>query len=561
MNVYQWLRIFLPLQNPMGFGMSDFVLLGAAASMAAMILARRWISRVLHAVAVRPAWAMALLFTLPIVLRLVLLPQHPVPVPQTSDDFSYLLLGDTLTHFRLANPMHPMRRFFETVFVEQEPSYSSIYPLGQGIVLAFGELFFREPWVGVLLSIGLLSALCFWMLHAWVEPVWALTGGLLAVMMYGPLNQWTNNYWGGAISAIAGCLVFGALARLWIRPCARDAGLLGLGCGLEILTRPFESALLALAIAVPVAMLLRRLPRRLPAVGLLALAPALLLTLLQNKAVTESFSTLPYMLSRYQYGIPAAFTFQPNPQPHRPLNREQQLDYQAQTDVHGSSPETPARYLVRLADRVRFFRFFFLPPLYVALMFFMPDLRQRRYLWAAGTVAVFCLGANFYPYYYPHYIAAVTCLLLLFAIVGLRRLSRMRGGDAMRILLMLCAAHFVFWYGLHLAGNQDLFIATGNYESWDFINFGDSEGRIAINRRLAKSPGQQLVLVRLGPTHLLREWIHNDADVDNSRVVWALDLGPEEDARLLAYYPHRTPWIVEPDAKPPRLSRLSDPAQ
>ena len=29
-----------------------------------------------------------------------------------------------------------MHRFFETNFVLQEPSYSSIYPLGQGIVLA-----------------------------------------------------------------------------------------------------------------------------------------------------------------------------------------------------------------------------------------------------------------------------------------------------------------------------------------------------------------------------------------------------------------------------------------
>jgi hypothetical protein len=61
------------------------------------------------------------------------------------------------------------------------------------------------------------------------------------------------------------------------------------------------------------------------------------------------------------------------------------------------------------------------------------------------------------------------------------------------------------------------------------------------------------VIVRLGPTHLLREWIHNEADIDRSRVVWALDLGPEEDAKLIAYYRGRTVWLAEPDAKPPRL--------
>ena len=90
------------------------------------------------------------------------------------------------------------------------------------------------------------------------------------------------------------------------------------------------------------------------------------------------------------------------------------------------------------------------------------------------------------------------------------------------------------------------------------MNFGDSEGRIRINQALAEAPGKQLVFVRFGPRHLLREWIHNDADIDRSRVVWALDLGPEEDAQLINYYPDRAVWVVEPDAVPPRLERYGE---
>ena len=33
-----------------------------------------------------------------------------------------------------------MRRFFESVFTLQEPTYSSIYPIGQGLALARTEL-------------------------------------------------------------------------------------------------------------------------------------------------------------------------------------------------------------------------------------------------------------------------------------------------------------------------------------------------------------------------------------------------------------------------------------
>jgi len=556
MNVYRLLQYFLPLQNPVGFGLADFLEFGFTVLAVVFLAGRRKFEPILRWVAGRPTLAMAVLFLLPAVLRLALIPNHPVPLPAVADDFSYLLLGDTLAHFRLSNPPHAMSRFFETVFVLQNPSYSSIYPLGQGFALALGQLLFRLPWAGVVLSVSALSSFCYWMLRGWVRPVWALAGGLLCVMEFGPLNQWMNNYWGGAVSAIAGCLVFGAIPRLWKCPRRRDAALLGLGIGLELLTRPWEFVLLSVCL-IPV---IWRIPVRFVVFAGLAFLPAVGLTLAQNKAVTGSFNTLPYMLSRAQYGIPTTFTFQKVPRPSRPLNQEQAMDYRAQSEVHGNQPETVSSFCIRFAERIRFYRFYFYAPLFLALLFFLPALRRVRFVWAAGCVLLFALGSNLYPYYYPHYIAVLTCVFVLFSVAGLERLSRING-DAARYLALLCIAQFTFWYGLHLFGNDDIFIATGQYESWDYINYGDREGRAGVDKQLAASPGQQLVFVRFSPRHLLREWVHNEADIDRSRVVWALDLGPEEDAKLIRYYPNRTAWLIEPDSRPPRLNPYPSPTQ
>ncbi len=488
---------------------------------------------------------MIVLAVLPIVLRLALLPHSPAPVPSGSDDFSYLLLADTLRHARLANPPHALAQFFQQIFVLQSPTYSSIYPLGQGLALAFGWIVFGHPWAGVLLSEGALCALCYWMLRGWTTPGWALAGGLLAVIEFGPLNYWMNCYWGGAVSAAAGCLVFGALPRLARENRTLDAACLGLGFALQLLTRPFECLLLALSVA------LFFLPWRALAIAALAVLAAAALMLVQNRSVTGSWTTLPYMLYRYQFGVPASFTFQPNPVPHDELNREQKLDYLAQSAIHGEGTDTIGSYLERLVYRARFYRFFLLAPLYLAFAAFLITIRAYRYLWVLLTFLLFALGTNFYPYFYPHYIAALASLFLLASIVGLERMDRFRLRPGP--VLLICAAQFVFWYGVHAWSNNKLLSVAAPFETWDFINWGDPQGRIFIQNELAQVPGKQLVFVHYGPQHGFHEWVHNAADIDRSRIVWAHDLGEAEDEKLLEYYPDRKPWLLEPDEWPPRL--------
>ena len=563
MYLFHLLRSLLPSLNPIGFGAADFIeLILALVLVMLALLSRRWLEPYGRRLAENTGWCMLLLAVLPIGLRLVLLPQYPIPSPLVSDDFSYLLSADTLRHFRLANPPHSLHQFFETFFVLQQPTYSSIFPLGQGLVLALGWSIFGHPWAGVALSGGGLCALCFWMLRGWTTPGWALVGGLLSVIEFGPLNQWMNSYWGGAVSACAGCLVFGALPRLRAEGRTRDAAWLGLGLALQLLTRPFELIFLVFSVILFFVPVLRKLAR--PAmVAVVVIIPAAVLMVCQNRQVTGSWTTLPYALSRYQYGVPATFTFEANPAPHQVLTREQQLDYAVQSEVHGSGVDTWTSYWQRWASRVRFYRFFFLAPLYLAVPAFLFALREFRFAWVAVTLLAFSLGTNFYPYFYSHYVAALTCLFMLVCVVGLERLSRWNirgqpaGQQSARILLFLCAAHFVFWYSLHSSRDEELYLAMTPYETWDVVSHGDPEGRIAIRRQLGQAPGKQLVFVRYWPQHQFQEWVHNTADIDQSLIVWARDLGSQENQKLLRYYPDRTAWLLEPDARPPRLQRYT----
>ncbi len=543
-------RSFQPLRNPIGFGASDYIEFTIAALLVAFILARPHAEPVFRRLAERPVWCVLLLASLPVALRLALLPSHPVPVPELYDEFAHLLAGDTLRHFRLANQVHPMHAFFETFFVLQEPSYSSIYPIGQGLVLALGRMVFTHPWAGVVLTVSLFCSLSYWMLRGWTTPSWALAGGVLAVCEFGPLSQWMNSYWGGGVAAIAGCLVFGSLPRIRDYGRSRDAALLGAGIGLHVLARPFESMFLVCGVLLYWLMQRTPVKRRLVLVIVLPVLGALGVTLLHNQQVTGDWLKLPAVMSRYQYGVPTTFTFQANPAAHRPLTPQQELSYRSQVSYHGEGTDTLARYLFRLVYRARFYRFFFSPVLYLALAAFLLRMREPRAVWIAATLGIFAIGTTFYPFFFPHYIAGVTCLFLLAAVMGLVRW----GPRLSPILLFFAVAHFAFWYGLHLLEGQEFASAMLRFETWNSIHQPGAARRAVIGDRLAGSPGKQLVFVRYWPQHIFQdEWVYNQADIDTARVVWARDSGSPENKKLCRYYPDRTVWLLEPDARPPLL--------
>jgi len=368
------------------------------------------------------------------------------------------------------------------------------------------------------------------------------------VCQFGPLSPWMNNYFGGEIAGVAGCLVFGALPRYSKEPRLRYALVLGAGLGLGLLARPFESIFLASSVVLYPAL---QKPIKTFALIALGAAPAVGVMLLHNHAVSGNWTTFPYTISRNQYGIPTTFTFEANPIPHRVLTPEQRLDYEVQAAVHGDGHDTLRRYLRRLLMRIGSYRYFFYPSLYIPLIAFLTLLRVRRIQWLVLTVVIFMAGTNVYPYFYPHYVAALTSVFLLMSVLGLKVVHQWKPWLA-GVVLAACAGQFLFWYGVHLYA-EERFMRLNQFPP-NYINWGDPEGRDAVQERLNAAPGKQLVFVRReekrGST-----WVHNAADIDNSQIVWARDLGPAENEELKRYYKDRTVWLLEPDLRPPRLTR------
>jgi len=77
-----------------------------------------------------------------------------------------------------------------------------------------------------------------------------------------------------------------------------------------------------------------------------------------------------------------------------------------------------------------------------------------------------------------------------------------------------------------------------------------------IERRLLdQNGGRHLVVVRYtGTQNPHEEWVYSRADIDASEVVWAHDMGVEENRKLIAYFKDRTVWLFQPDVDPESLA-------
>jgi len=481
-------------------------------------------------------------------IRAALLPIHPPPIPAIMDEYSYLLAADTFASGRATNPAHPFWENFETFSVLSQPTYASKYPPAQGLALAAGIVLAHNPWVGVWLSVGAMCMATVWMLQGWLPPGWALLGGILVLLRIAIGSYWMDSYWGGAVAATGGALLYGALPRLMRRGRVRDGLILAAGVTILANSRPFEGLLAA--VPALVALAVWAWPRGGQAVRTLAPAAVLLgistiAMLAYNHAVTGSPWRMPYQVHEAQYAVAPLFWFQPlRPEPvyHHAVMKA--LWIGGARDVYLNN------FLVGLwsasLTKLEHVWEFFLGPLLTVPLIALPwALRDRRLRLIYIALAVFLFGVLAEIEVVPHYAAPATALIYLAVVQCLRHIRA--GGAYGRILVraipVIFAGTLVFFYGLEAGGSTLLH----EYYSWCLVKPGNL-GRARIVRQLDSTPGRHLVLMRYGPHHdPYAEWVYNRADIDGAKVVWAREMDADRNRALIEYFSGRQVWLMDPD--------------
>lgn len=505
--------------------------------------------RLLHAyewLAQRELLACTVILVLTLGIRALLLPAVPAPEPIIEDEFSYLLAADTYASGRLVNPPHPMWQHFETIHELMRPVYASKYPPLQGLVLAFGQKFFGHPWVGVYLSAGLMCFFVCWMLQGWLTPNAALLGATLFLLRVAILSSWMDSYWGGAVPAIGGALVLGGLVRVWRRGQASHLATAALGLAILMHSRPFEGAVLGAIVTAVLAWQWRRFPvdlrgrcwRAAPAAALILMISAGAVAYIDYR-VTGNALTMPYALYQKQYGIAPMFAFLPLAP--EPVYHHASLRTAAGWDEglwHNMRQDPLGVTLDKRTDLYNFF-FGFWPLLVPPLIWPYPLKTAEERLTVVILVAFIALANLPLIGYQPHYSAPIAGLLYARFLQTLSRLYDWR--PARKPLGFAVGVFLVTFFGIQFVQGVNFFVHL-RMPDWVY-----PVRRAEVIHELEQQTGKQLVLVRYSPKHdMHEEWIYNRADIDASAIVWAHEMGPQQDAPLLDYFHDRKVWVSRP---------------
>ncbi len=409
--------------------------------------------------------------------------------------------------------------------------------------MAAGQVLTGYPIVGLWVILALGCVATYWMLRVWTTPIWALWGGLL-IALNGPiLHAWGQSFWGGGMAFLGGALLYGGARRIINDAKTRDAILCGIGLVVLANSRPMEGLFVSLPMFAALLgwlftssrfSLKRKLACAvLPVVligvgGLLAMGK-------YNHAVTGDATKMPYQVHDKTYSASSMLIWkkpnEPEPFVHERMER---FYFEFGRERQMKLRETGI-FLNNVRLKFWLLWYFFLPGLGLSLLGYW-SLRKDHWLLLGmltlgGLLFVESLLAS--SWMFPHYLAPA---LPLFLALTVNSLSRMRtwnrnttskflsGAVIVRVVLIFAILKFV-----------PVLVHTMRPKR--------VHPRNLIERTLSKLPKDDLVIVSYSDEYpTTEEWVYNASDIDASPVVWARDMGTEQNAKLLEYFANRKVW-------------------
>jgi hypothetical protein len=557
--------------------LAELCLVAGLLLLAAFATPPRWLQslwRQWRGLAMRPAAALLFPAVLALSLRLLLLPWAQVPYPGSArDEYSYLLSGDTFASGRLTNPPHPHFRHFESPHVLFQPTYSSKYPPGQGLALGLGQVL-GHPWIGVLLSIAAMIVAAGWAMRAWLPPPYALLGATLLALRVGVMSYWANSYWGGAVGAVGGALLVGALPRLNKEPTPFAGAMLGLGLGILAISRPFEGAIFsALMLCLWAFLFVRRggwrqLRKLGPAIAGGAVSLGIILVWLGyfQAAVTGNPLKAPYSAWRDTYSRFETFIWETPVANYKPVNEAYARFLNWVIESH-EEYASPFSRLARMGGQ--FIAFFWGPMLTLFLVLAAPWILKElriRLLILAIALPVLVVAFVIDLWTFSHYLAPLTVALTIAGVQAVRVViaaaRRRFGGPRPGYVLLLLGLPVVLLAmnltGLFLRNTGRDWTTPTYFTGWCCFSFPSERARI--EQTLNASDGRHLVFVRHpAEGYWGAEWVYNGASIDDGKIVWAREVSPESDCALRRYYSDRHVWVTYVHERPAHATPFPAP--
>ena len=492
--------------------------------------------------------AMSAIFLLSMLVNLALSMVAP-PYPRVHDEYAYQLASDTYASGQLSNETHPHWKHFETFHVLSKPSYIAKYPPGNGLQLAVGQRFFGNSIVGNWLGLSLGLAVLFWMLTPLLPARWALLGCLLLTIKASILMGWGQTWWSGSVQLLGGALLFGGTFRVVapgssLRTIIFNATIVALGASLLSISRPFEGLFCCLVCGGIFVRWIWQLARdRDNLIGkLVALvipvvivgAGAIAFQGINNKAVTGSYTTLPYREHSKQYSATPLAIWQPVKEVREynlPRMEKLYVEWSRKRHIEARSA-AGFTFLARVKLNLLTRFFPFVGGFCLLTVPFMMGKRRKWLCFAAVTIG--CMLAIQLQLVnsltFPHYVAPLAGLFYLLLFHGLRCWKL--AGRNLKVARWIPTVLVVY----SLFNLIAIFV-------W-LPTVAMQPRRFAVQAQLKADEGKDLVLVDYLPDHNVHEeWVYNRADIDSAEIVWVNSLSPTENEALVDYFSGRNVWV------------------